>query len=449
MSKELLTIDFNELNSCKNIKGKEFVFIVKDGNVKKYKVIDTKEKLLEYSSNLMKYLEKELGLLVTCECNNMSGSFHNAIFLEIFKIDYCCNAQIDDFLFLNFQECNFFRNVEFIGGDYKEIIINNSSFKNNLFIGFIDSGSLFCTNNEFQKDMIIKNSAIKKFHTNTSIFNENLFLQEVNVLDDFSLDKIRLNKEFDFIDCRFYGVSKFNKLEIESRGKLNFSYCSFYKMSEINFEKILGSLSIYKTNFADKCYLEYEQLQNKKYKPLIIKSDLKKTKWNFFNVADIYKSNGKTEQYLETFYYFKKYERLERKSNNRWEIGLLDYLVEITTKYYTSWKRTLLSIGVMIIIFFILYCSFPNLLIYKDNPISSKNLFLVVLDMLKNSNFDMTGLISKFGNTLYFTIITFTTVGYGDITPLNWMKAATSLESLLGIFFTSSFVVVLSRKFLG
>lgn len=68
--------------------------------------------------------------------------------------------------------------------------------------------------------------------------------------------------------------------------------------------------------------------------------------------------------------------------------------------------------------------------------------------MLKNSNFDANFLISKFGNTLYFTIITFTTVGYGDIIPLNWMKMAVSLESFLGVFFTSSFVVSLSRRFM-
>jgi hypothetical protein len=84
----------------------------------------------------------------------------------------------------------------------------------------------------------------------------------------------------------------------------------------------------------------------------------------------------------------------------------------------------------------------------KDVQLNSKNLFITVFEMLKNSNFDANFLISKFGNTLYFTIITFTTVGYGDIIPLNWMKMAVSLESFLGVFFTSSFVVSLSRRFM-
>lgn len=186
----------------------------------------------------------------------------------------------------------------------------------------------------------------------------------------------------------------------------------------------------------------------KKYKPLIFDNDFKKTKWNFLIVSDIYKSSGRIDQYLETLYYFKKYERLERKSKNKGNFNLLYYLIGITTKYYTSWERTLLSMVVVIVSFFLLYCVFPNLLMCKDVQLNSKNLFTTVFEMLENSNFDANFLISKFGNTLYFTIITFTTVGYGDIIPLNWMKMAVSLESFLGVFFTSSFVVSLSRRFM-
>ena len=224
--------------------------------------------------------------------------------------------------------------------------------------------------------------------------------------------------------------------------------CSFYKKSEINFDAISGKISLYKTNFSDKCYLEYEILENKKYEPLIFKDDFKKTKWNFLIVSDIYKSSGRIDQYLETLYYFKKYERLERKDKNKDSFNLLYYLIGITTKYYTSWERTMLSMGFMLIVFFLLYCSFPNLLLCKDTTLSSKNLFVTIFEMYQTSTFDIQFLISKFGNVLYFTVITFTTVGYGDITPLNWMKMAVSLESFLGIFFTSSFVVALSRRFL-
>ena len=49
MIKEEIIIEFNELHSSEIIKGREFVAIVKDDNIKKYKIVDTEEELLEYS----------------------------------------------------------------------------------------------------------------------------------------------------------------------------------------------------------------------------------------------------------------------------------------------------------------------------------------------------------------------------------------------------------------
>jgi len=444
MSKEGLILEFNELNSSKITKDKEFVDIVKDNKIRRYKIVDTKEKLFEYLSKSTKYAENRMEILVTFECNNICGIFHNVIFLEKFKIDSYSEPKLENSLYLSFTNCDFFEDIELLGGDYKRIKINESILRKSIFIRFINCEKSRINNAIFKEDMILENSDIGTLNVNTSTIEGSLLFQEVNILNEFILDKVKGNKDLGFMDCRFEGLSK---LELDISGELNFSQCSFYKKSEINFDELSGKISLYKTNFSDKCYLEYELLENKKYEPLIFEDNYKKTKWNFLIVSDIYKSSGRTEQYLETFYFFKRYERLERKYEKGYKFSLLDYLIGITTKYYTSWKRTLLSMGVIILTFFLLYCSFPNLLMSNYTVINSKNLFITVLEMYQASNFDMHFLISKFGNTLYFTIITFTTVGYGDITPLNWMKLAVSLESFLGIFFTSSFVVSLSRRF--
>ena len=446
MSKEGLIIEFNELHSSKITKGTEFVSIVKEGEIKRYKVVDTEEKLLEYSQKPMEYVEKLVGILVTCECKNVSALFKNTIFLEKFKIDSYSEPKIEESVYLSFNNCDFFKDIELLGGDYKRIKINDSVIRKSLFMRFINCEKSSINNVIFKGNLIVENSDIGKLNINTSDFEGDLLFQEVNILNDFILDKINGNQNLIFTDCRFEGLSK---LELEVNGELDFSQCSFYKNSEINFDDINGKFSLYKTNFSDKCYLEYELLENKEYEPLIFENDLKKTKWNFLIVSDIYKSSGRTEQYLKTFYYFKKYERLERKSKNKDNFNFLEYLIEITTKYYTSWERTLLSMGIILVVFFIVYCIFPNLLIYKDTIISLKSLFRTIFDMCETSTLDINFLINKFGNALYFTIITFTTVGYGDIMPLNWMKLVVSLESFLGVFFTASFVVTLSRRFLS
>ncbi|WP_297430211.1 potassium channel family protein [Clostridium sp.] len=445
MVKKGLEIEFGELKSKEISKDVDFISVIKDGKTEKYKIVDTQEELKEYIYKPLEVVENKTGIVVTCECNNISGVFYNAIFLEKFKIDSYCEPKIEESMYLSFNNCNFIEDIEMLGGDYKRIKFNDTIISRNLFMRFINCEKLRVNNLIIKENIILEDSEFGSFSANASRFEDNLLFQEVNILNDFILDKVIGNKDLDFVDCRFEGLSK---LELDVNSELNFLKCSFYKKSEINFDELNGKISLYKTNFSDKCYLEYELLENKKYEPLIFKDDFKKTKWNFLIVSDIYKSSGRIEQYLETFYYFKKYERLERKSKNKAKFNLLYYLIGITTKYYTSWERTLLSMFIIISVFFILYCFFPNLLMCKDTPLSSKNLFITVIEMCQTSTLDIHYIISKFGNAFYFTIITFTTVGYGDITPLNWMKMAVGVESFLGIFFSSSFVVSLSRRFM-
>lgn len=54
----------------------------------------------------------------------------------------------------------------------------------------------------------------------------------------------------------------------------------------------------------------------------------------------------------------------------------------------------------------------------------------------------------NFLQALYFSTITFTTVGYGDVTPIGLTKAIAMFEALCGIFIIPIFIVGLSRKYL-
>jgi hypothetical protein len=50
--------------------------------------------------------------------------------------------------------------------------------------------------------------------------------------------------------------------------------------------------------------------------------------------------------------------------------------------------------------------------------------------------------------SLYMSIITYTTVGYGDYMPMGWIRGVAALEALSGIFFTPLFLIALTRRYL-
>lgn len=53
-----------------------------------------------------------------------------------------------------------------------------------------------------------------------------------------------------------------------------------------------------------------------------------------------------------------------------------------------------------------------------------------------------------FFEAVYFSAVTFTTVGFGDITPVGFVKLVAVFEAFCGIFVMPIFIVALSRKYL-
>lgn len=54
----------------------------------------------------------------------------------------------------------------------------------------------------------------------------------------------------------------------------------------------------------------------------------------------------------------------------------------------------------------------------------------------------------EFGEALYFSVITFATVGYGDFLPLGWVRIVAVAEALCGITLMPLFLVGLTRRYL-
>ena len=52
-------------------------------------------------------------------------------------------------------------------------------------------------------------------------------------------------------------------------------------------------------------------------------------------------------------------------------------------------------------------------------------------------------------NALYFSIVTFTTLGYGDITPTAEFRLLAASEALVGVMLTGLFLFCLARRAFG
>ena len=50
--------------------------------------------------------------------------------------------------------------------------------------------------------------------------------------------------------------------------------------------------------------------------------------------------------------------------------------------------------------------------------------------------------------SLYLSIMTYTTVGYGDYLPMGWVRGVAALEALTGILLTPLFLIALTRRYL-
>lgn len=56
------------------------------------------------------------------------------------------------------------------------------------------------------------------------------------------------------------------------------------------------------------------------------------------------------------------------------------------------------------------------------------------------------GVLSGLYRTLYFSVVTFSTLGYGDIYPVGFLKAFAATEAFIGLVVTAIFAVSLARK---
>lgn len=126
------------------------------------------------------------------------------------------------------------------------------------------------------------------------------------------------------------------------------------------------------------------------------------------------------------------------KNNNKWNKLLYLERLNIQENFLTK-SIVFLTGGFIRPLYFILY-SFITFIAFS--LLYSTKIFQF---NLANITTPSNGL--NFCKSMYFSGITFTTIGYGDITPLGGAKALVVLEGGIGVLLTSAFLASLINKY--
>lgn len=157
----------------------------------------------------------------------------------------------------------------------------------------------------------------------------------------------------------------------------------------------------------------------------------------FQQAEEIYRNLRKTTEEDGLFetagYFFQKEMQMRRKKLPQFCFRrIFSKIVDFSCGYGERPLRIILLTSIVILIFACIF--FFSGIFYNDTV----NVFSWQNSLHQN--------VYIFLNSLYFSIVTFTTTGYGDILPIGITKVFAAMEALLGGFILAIFVIVFVKK---
>jgi len=217
-------------------------------------------------------------------------------------------------------------------------------------------------------------------------------------------------------DCIFTDKTDFDIIDMDY--PIDFGVASFgedaYRLARIQKEKIGDFSGATNYFYLEKCYRGYQILPE----PYFWDKNQKGLKKFQFLV------------YLKTD---KAYEKIIPK--------FIDWIFNFSIGYGEKPSRALRMLLTLTFVFAFLYMFIDikvgNQIVNYDLGIGT---YIFSIEYWKE-------LLRDFGNCFYFSLVTLSTVGYGDITPANgWGKFVSGVEMFLGVTFVGAWTATLLRK---
>lgn len=329
-------------------------------------------------------------------------------------------------IFNNKVKPTFFENTLYRNCEFKSIEFNNIEFKGVFFENCIFDKCVFKNSKSdlkkflcFDRCTLIFVSFIWCGFSGVTIFNS--YIYAVTFEDTVLVASILYRNCYDSLefknDCNLWHAAI-----IDSLDKFDISFLNHYAYTKLNSTTTISDFN-------------YEDSQHE----LIVEEDniLKKYEIvsnTFLNIANQYAKNNLMEHYGDFFYKSKlEYHKTLKCPSRKW---LFSFVSKWSCGYGERATRSLLiSLGFIIVF----------ALLYMVCGVDIGEVEVYYYPTIKNS-MSISEVIRTIGTYIHFSIVTFTTVGYGNIVPIGFSKVLSSLEMLLGVLLTTIYTATLIRK---
>ncbi|OKY77532.1 MAG: Pentapeptide repeat containing protein [Candidatus Methanohalarchaeum thermophilum] len=377
-----------------------------------------------------------------------------------------------EFIGWRFPEETHFKDIEFEDADFRDTVWEGmaifedttfngtTKFNRARFEGITDFNSDFNGTTEFNSTTFKKAATFdgelggQLFFYRTTFEDAALFENCIFNCDTLSFRETSFKKYTSFREATFLGNKAefididFNDLELNFKKTIfknnetvfNWKknpkkgiYFQFSVTKNLEFRDINLSDKIYLHNAKDfeKAYIKNSKWETDKKGPIIQEekdNKLKKAEDSYRQIKKSLNSEGLYNEAGE-FYYkemlMKKKQYLKQKNPK----AILYYTYEYLAGYGEKITRVILTWIANITIFALIY-------------LTTIQLNIKTLSTTKQE------LIPLLKETIYFSAVTFSTLGYGDINPIGIGRYIASIEALTGGALMALFVLVLGRKFL-
>ncbi|MBU7046786.1 MAG: pentapeptide repeat-containing protein [Theionarchaea archaeon] len=329
----------------------------------------------------------------------------------------------------NFSEATFQEYVDFSEATFQE----STNFRCATFQKAYFDGAKFQEHTDFGEAVFQGYAEFKKITFRDVDFSEATFrdvdFSEATFQENADFRKANIEKNFEFIPKHNHDLD-FRGAQFLFRGniKANISKARFHRayLDNIVFDCI----------WPDKIY-EEEYMTDED-----VNLSLKELETIYRNLKQNMQRHGDYSQAGELYYRemeCKRRNMKEKRFSSDWFKSYVYSFLKCTCGYGEKPERVILASVLIIFVAAFLFV-FNGIAIGEYTPeerIINYDLSLTVPSMQA---------VKDFVQCLYYSVVTFTTLGYGDIHPVGYSKLVASAEAFTGAFFIALFVLVFGRK---